>query len=52
MLARTAHNAEQRAMLQNMALTWESLAQDRERRLAQAGRIAVLEQPSSDEPTN
>jgi len=34
---------EQRAMLETMARTWDSLAADRERRAAQTRRIAALE---------
>jgi hypothetical protein len=36
-------NAEQKAMLENMAATWETLANDRERRNQQNERIAELD---------
>jgi hypothetical protein len=39
----TAATGEQRAMLEEMARTWDSLAGDRERRATQKQRIAVLE---------
>jgi hypothetical protein len=37
---------QQKAMLQKMADTWESLAADHERRVAQKERIAELERPA------
>ena len=42
-LAKTAITPEHAAMLENMAQTWESLAQEREQRLARMDRIAALE---------
>jgi hypothetical protein len=42
-LISSVHDVNQQAMLQKMADTWESLANDRERRLAQKQRIADLE---------
>jgi hypothetical protein len=43
MLARNAASPEHKAMLENMAATWESLAVERERRLSQPDRIAAIE---------
>lgn len=42
-MARTASSPEQKAMLERMAATWESLAKDREETLARRRRIAALE---------
>lgn len=42
-LAKNAANQEQRQMLVNMAETWESLARDREIRIARQQRIKSLE---------
>ena len=42
--ARTA-DAEHKAMLANMAETWEALAQQREALVARKARIAALEHP-------
>jgi len=39
----TAASDDQKAMLENMAQTWDSLAADRERRASQKKRIADLE---------
>jgi hypothetical protein len=44
-LISTVNDPQQRAMLEKMADTWESLANDRERRVAQKQRIADLERP-------
>jgi len=43
-LARTAVSPEHKAMLEQMAQTWESLARDRLERIARARRISELEQ--------
>jgi hypothetical protein len=43
MLARNALTPEHKAMLENMAHTWEMLAKERERRLLREQRIAELE---------
>jgi hypothetical protein len=44
-LITTVADPQQQAMLRNMADTWESLAADRERRVAQKQRISDLERP-------
>jgi len=44
-LIKTVRDPQQQAMLQKMADTWENLAGDRERRVAQKQRIAALERP-------
>jgi hypothetical protein len=46
-LAKTAITPEHAAMLENMAQTWESLAREREQRLARMDRITALEQSTS-----
>ena len=43
MLARNALTPEHKAMLENMAHTWEMLAKEREGRLLREQRIAGLE---------
>jgi hypothetical protein len=43
-LIATVRDPQQKAMLQKMADTWESLAADRERRVRQKQRIADLEE--------
>ena len=50
-LVGTVSQPQQKAMLQNMADTWESLAADRERRVLQKQRIAVLEGESPERET-
>jgi hypothetical protein len=35
--------AEQKAMLENMAKTWDTLADDRERQVVQRGRLTRFE---------
>ena len=47
-LAKTAIG-EHRTHLEKMAKTWEELARDRERRIAQALRISELEQVNTNE---
>jgi hypothetical protein len=47
-----APTEEQKATLENMARTWDSLADDRERFLAQTRRIAQLETMESDSIKN
>jgi hypothetical protein len=44
LLARTALTAEHRLMLENMARTWDLLAEEREDRLRRQQRLAELEQ--------
>ena len=47
-LARNAANNEQRTALEKMAQTWESLAQDRERHVAQTTRMAARDSKDSE----
>jgi truncated hemoglobin YjbI len=42
-LMRTVADDEQKAALEKMASTWDSLAADRERRIEQMKRIAAIE---------
>ena len=44
----SATTDEQKAMLENMAKTWDALADDRKRRLMQSQRIAELEAPKEN----
>jgi hypothetical protein len=50
-LVETVSQPHQKAMLQNMADTWESLAADRARRVQQKQRIAALEGENPDRET-
>jgi hypothetical protein len=47
-LCASVTDSQQKAMLERMAETWESLAADRERRAAQKQRIADLEGPDGE----
>ncbi|MGB7257865.1 MAG: hypothetical protein WBD48_07285 [Pseudolabrys sp.] len=42
-MARAASSPEQKAMLENMAETWETLAKNRQETIARRRRIADLE---------
>jgi hypothetical protein len=48
-MLRSAATPEQQVLIQNMAETWESLARDRERRIALSERLASLEGISRSE---
>lgn len=50
-LIATVNDPHQKAMLQNMADTWEGLAADRETRVLQKQRIADLERQHPDRRT-
>jgi hypothetical protein len=43
-----AFRIRQKSMLLNMAETWESLAKQREEKLAREARIAALEMPKGE----
>ena len=49
-LARTAVSEGHRGMLETMAQTWESLAQDREKRISRAGQIAAIKRGIDSDP--
>ncbi len=42
-LARTAVSEDHRAMLENMARTWEGLAEERQKRISRANGIARID---------
>ena len=44
----SAFNEEQKAMLEEMARTWDTLAVDRERQLIQKQRISELKRPGEE----
>ena len=51
-LLSTVTGEEQKAALEKMASTWESLAADRERRMEQTKRIAQIETPADRSEEN
>jgi hypothetical protein len=49
-LAKKAATADHRAVFENMARTWETLAKSREQRILRERRMEVLEQRSLTHP--